>query len=97
MIQFQNGTSTPFQDSLIFENVSGGFHQIIIENKNGCGQVSKSFSVLEAPLFFTPNADGYNDFWSFKGMNSFIYKNSVIYIFDRYGKLLKQLDPLGLG
>ena len=97
MIQFQNGTSTLFQDSPVFENVPGGFHKIIVENKDGCGQVNKSFSVLEAPLFFTPNADGYNDYWSFKGMNSFIYKNAVIFIFDRYGKLLKQLDPLGLG
>ena len=97
MIRFQNGTSTPFQNSVIFENVPGGFHELIVENLNGCGQVVKSFSILEAPNFFTPNNDGYNDYWNLKGLNTTFYKNAVIYIFDRYGKFLKQLSPTSPG
>lgn len=39
------------------------------------------------PKFFTPNSDGYHDIWKpeLTGISS-------IYIFDRYGKLLKQLQ-----
>ncbi|MFN3640655.1 MAG: T9SS type B sorting domain-containing protein, partial [Flavobacterium sp.] len=48
------------------------------------------------PNFFTPNADGYNDTWNIIGMEDPVY-NAKIYIFDRYGKLLKQISPRGLG
>jgi len=97
MIQFQNGTETPFQSSTIFENVPGGFHKLIVENNDGCGQIMKSFAVLDAPKFFTPNGDGHNDYWNLKGLNTIFYKNAVISIFDRYGKLLKQLSPSSPG
>lgn len=97
MIHFQNGTETSFQSSTLFENVPGGFHELIIENNDGCGQIIKSFAVLEAPKFFTPNGDGYNDSWNLKGINTIFYKNAVIYIFDRYGKLLKQIIPSSQG
>ena len=41
--------------------------------------------------FFTPNDDGFNDFWSLEvESNTCDY---VLYIFDRYGKLLKTLTP----
>nr|WP_199001663.1 T9SS type B sorting domain-containing protein [Flavobacterium sp. ASV13] len=41
------------------------------------------------PKFFTPNNDGYNDTWTI----DFVYlaPNSVIKIFDRYGKFIKEL------
>ncbi|MDI5949612.1 T9SS type B sorting domain-containing protein [Flavobacterium yafengii] len=97
MIQYENGTETSFQTSTLFENVPGGFHELIVESNNGCGQTTKSFAVLNAPKFFTPNGDGYNDYWNLKGINSSIYENAIIYIFDRYGKLLKQLSPSSLG
>ena len=41
------------------------------------------------PKFFTPNSDGYHDIW--KPNSSVISGITSIYIFDRYGKLLKQL------
>jgi gliding motility-associated-like protein len=97
LIHFQNGTETPFQSSTIFENLPGGFHELIAENNDGCGQTTKSFAILNAPKFFTPNGDSYNDYWNLKGINSNIYEKAIIYIFDRYGKLLKQLSPSGLG
>jgi len=97
MIHFENGTETPFQSSTFFENIPGGFHELIVENNNGCGQKSKNFAVLDAPKFFTPNGDGHNDYWNLKGINSIFYKNATIYIFDRYGKLLRQLSPSSQG
>lgn len=97
MIQFQDGGTTGFQNSEIFQNIPGGFHQLIIENIDGCGRIVKNFAVLNAPKFFTPNNDNYNDYWNFSGINDPIYKNAVIFIYDRYGKLLKQLSPLSTG
>jgi len=97
MIQFENRAATPFQSSPIFENVPGGFHELIIENIDGCGQVKRNIAVLDAPKFFTPNSDGINDYWNLKGINSSFYKNTIIYIFDRYGKLLKQVSPSSRG
>ena len=49
-------------------------------------------SVIGHAKFFTPNNDGYNDFWQIKGVNTNYQANSTVLIYDRYGKLLKQLS-----
>jgi gliding motility-associated-like protein len=82
-----------FQDSGFFENVSPGFHEVFIRDKNGCGPISKTFSVIGIPKFFTPNGDGFNDYWNVKGVNTTNKNNSIIYLHDRYGKLIKQWEP----
>ena len=51
--------------------------------------------MIDYPRFFTPNGDGYNDTWQIIGIDT--RPLSKIYIFDRYGKLLKQLSPLSEG
>jgi gliding motility-associated-like protein len=84
-----------WQDSNLFTNVPGGIHQVLINDKNGCGLVSKEITVLSIPKFFTPNNDGYNDYWTVKGMIS--YPTAELRIFDRYGKLLKELRPNSIG
>ncbi|HSN47797.1 MAG TPA: T9SS type B sorting domain-containing protein, partial [Flavobacterium sp.] len=86
-----------FQDSNILTNVPAGIHVVYIRDKNGCGTVSKTEAVVGLPKFFTPNNDGYNDYWNVKGVNANFNTNSIIYIFDRYGKLLKQISPTSLG
>jgi gliding motility-associated-like protein len=86
-----------FQDSNFFTNVTAGIHEVFINDKNGCGAVSKVIAVVGVPKFFTPNNDGYNDYWNVKGINADFNANSIIYIFDRYGKLLKQLRPASDG
>ena len=82
-----------WQDSNFFDNVPAGIHEVFINDKNGCGIVSQTISVIGAPKFFTPNSDGYNDYWSIKGINDTFNSKSILYIFDRYGKLLKQWVP----
>lgn len=89
--------SGPFQSSNLFENVAAGIHDIYVIDKNGCGTISKQVAVIGVPKFFTPNGDGYNDFWNVKGVNNTFNSKSIIYIFDRYGKLLKQILPSSLG
>lgn len=89
--------SGPYQTSNVFNNVPSGIHDVYVKDINGCGTASKTISVIGVPKFFTPNNDGFNDFWNVRGINSDFNPNSIIYIFDRYGKLLKQLNPLGQG
>lgn len=85
-----NGT---FQDEPFFSNVTAGVHNLFIRDKNGCGIATLQLFVTGFPKFFTPNADGYNDTWNLKGWSSEYTQQSKIYIYDRYGKLVKQLAP----
>lgn len=85
-----------FQTSNIFENVSSCDHKILVKDLAGCGKsnVTISFFVWDYPRFFTPNNDGYNDYWNIFCNN---YKPLKITIYDRYGKLLKQFLSTSLG
>jgi len=44
------------------------------------------------PTYFTPNSDGYHDLWELKIAEGI--EVTGVYIFDRFGKLLKQLDAV---
>ncbi|RZV68520.1 MAG: T9SS type B sorting domain-containing protein [Flavobacteriaceae bacterium] len=87
----------PYQDSNFFENVAPGIHTVYVRDKNNCGIVEEMVSVIGFPKFFTPNNDGYHDRWQVYGLTSQFQPNTKIYIYDRYGKLLKELDPIGRG
>lgn len=87
----------PYQTSNVFENVPAGMHTVYVYDDQGCGIVHKDISVLEIPKFFTPNGDGINDTWNIIGVNALFYEKSRIYVFDRFGKLLADIDPRGLG
>src|SRR5690606_279227 len=79
-----------YQNSNYFNNVQGGVYTVYVRDKEGCGEDSTEVVIIDYPKFFTPNSDGYNDYWQIKGIHKF--PNSKIFIFDRYGKLLKQLS-----
>jgi gliding motility-associated-like protein len=85
-----------FQDNSTFEDVAPGEYILLARDKNGCG-LSLPFVtyVLDYPRYFTPNNDGYNDVWKIKNLETL--PKSTLYIFDRYGKLLKQLTVLSNG
>lgn len=82
-----------YQKENIFTNVSAGIHIVYVKDLNGCGVEKKEVAVLGIPNFFTPNNDGSNDYWNIKGVNASFNANTIIYIFDRYGKLVKQISP----
>ena len=86
-----------FKNLVFFENVPSGIHDVYINDKNGCGTVRKTVAVLGIPKFFTPNGDGYNDYWNIKGLNSNLNANSIVFIYDRYGKLLKKMTTSSQG
>ena len=86
-----------FQSINIFTNVPAGIHEFFVKDLDGCGISSQIISVIGIPPYFTPNGDGINDTWNVLGLTSTNNSKTIIYIFDRYGKLLKQLAPLGNG
>lgn len=92
-----NSPSGPFQLSNHFENVPAGFHTVYVYDNHGCGIVFQDISVLKIPKFFTPNGDGHNETWDIVGISPQFYAKSKIYIFDRFGKLLADINPLGNG
>ena len=85
----------PFQSSNIFTDVAPGLHTVTINDLNGCGLVSDTITVVGYPKFFTPNGDGSNDFWHIVGVNTL--EDPIVYVFDRYGKFIKQLDENSTG
>ena len=85
----------PWQSSGTFEDVSIGNHIVAARDVNGCGQSDFPVTVMDYPHFFTPNGDGYNDTWNIVGFSGMA--GTKIYIFDRFGKLLKQISPSGAG
>lgn len=84
----------PYQDSNVFEILQPGIYDMYVRDKNGCGVSQKTFGVLGIMDYFTPNGDGINDVWSFKGVFNNKQALAYVYIFDRYGKLLKSFRGL---
>lgn len=85
----------PFQVSNVFTQLTPGIHIVKITDVNNCTDVSKALMVLGYPNYFTPNGDGINDYWNIYYFDA--QPNAKIYIYDRHGKLLKQLSPLSKG
>ncbi len=78
-----------FQTSNVFTNVESGSHQLWVVDQEGCTNIIKdNIFVIDYPKYFTPNGDGFHDTWNIFGMNQ---SDAKLYIFDRYGKLVKQL------
>jgi gliding motility-associated-like protein len=81
----------PFQSSNVFYNVLAGTHTINVIDAF-CTNLTAAVTIINYPKYFTPNGDGFHETWNIVGMD-----NAVIWIFDRYGKLLKQISTEGLG
>ncbi len=83
------------QQSNVFDNVTFGLHTVTIKDINGCQDVSKEVIVFDTPKFMTPNNDGNFDTWHVIGIEQL--PGTVVYIYDRYGKLLKTLSSSSSG
>ncbi|MCF1423128.1 T9SS type B sorting domain-containing protein [Mangrovimonas futianensis] len=83
------------QESNVFYHVSWGLHTIEIIDLNGCASAFKEIMVINAPTFFTPNNDGDNDLWQIAGIEQL--EGTMVYIFDRYGKLLQTMNSSSKG
>ncbi len=82
----------PYQDQPFFDRVGAGSHIIYVKDKNKCGIANLEVFILGFPKYFTPNGDGNNDTWQIRGLGNDFANTSVVNIFDRYGKFIKQLN-----
>ena len=85
----------PFQDSNVLSNADAGSNVVTVRDRNGCGITRESITIINYPKFFTPNGDGFNDTWNIVGIET--QPTASIYVFDRFGKLLKRLSPVSSG
>ncbi len=81
-----------YQDNPTFSRVLPGIHTVFVRDKNECGIAAATAYVLGFPNFFTPNNDGFNDYWNVRGVDTSLFKESIIYIYDRYGKMLTSFN-----
>lgn len=94
--EYSINSGLDWQISPIFSGLPNGTYTILVRDLEACG-IKQTQSVLTVtyPVYFTPNGDGYNEFWNISGLlDSYQGK---LFIFDRYGKLLKEINPNGLG
>ena len=88
----------PFEYSVDGENfqvnnefkVFPGKYTVYVRDLEECRILSEEIIAIGYQRFFTPNGDGNNEFWNIIG--SQLYPGSQLYIYDRYGKFLKQLS-----
>ncbi|WP_420574519.1 choice-of-anchor L domain-containing protein [Kordia sp.] len=78
-----------------FLDLRPGEHTVTVRDTNGCGELVRTFELIDYMKFFTPNGDEYHPTWNIIGLRN--QPSAKIYIFDRYGKLLKQISPAGQG
>lgn len=91
------GGTTPYQFSYdgdtwqtehYFTMLSSGLYTVYVMDANYCMVSLETFldETIDVPAFFTPNGDGYNDYWVIQGLYQF--PDAKVQIFDRYGKKL---------
>ncbi|MDP5230970.1 MAG: T9SS type B sorting domain-containing protein [Cellulophaga sp.] len=86
-----------YQESTTFNNVLPGIYQLYVRDQNGCGTAVIQINIIGYLKFFTPNNDGVNDFWQILGIDTQFQANTVISVFDRFGKLITQIQPNSQG
>ncbi len=96
-LEYPDGTTGAFQSSNVFTNLEPGEYFVNIYDALGnCSptQIGPIY-IIHYPNYFTPNGDGVHETWNIFDLAQ--QPDSIISIFDRYGKLLKQITPSGIG
>lgn len=101
--QYQLDEGPIMDNGGVFTNVAprpdGQAHVVYVYDFKGIGDehcdplVINDIRLVDYPHYFTPNGDGIHDTWNITGLDG----SAKIYIFDRYGKFLKQIAPNGAG
>jgi len=84
-----------YQASNIFTGLAPGAYTVYVRDIYECGADEGEVYLLTYPKFFTPNGDGINDRWRIQfSVNE---PDMLIYIYDRYGKLVSSFDAMSTG
>jgi gliding motility-associated-like protein len=76
-----------YQTSPRFTDLGPGIYTVYVRDIYGCGSDEEHVYILSYPKFFTPNGDGINETWRIQ-YASLVEPDMLIYIYDRYGKLI---------
>lgn len=84
-----------FQNNGHFTNLIPKYYNLIVKDLDECNEYNELVLIRGAPRYFTPNNDGTNDFWHVKEAEN--YQGMEVKIFDRFGKLLYEMDNRNRG
>ena len=84
-----------FQNSNVFEGVAPGVHTVSMRDPFGCGEVEEEIVVVGFLAIFSPNGDVLNETWHIEGLSTL--NSPIVTIYDRYGKLIKQMTEFDPG
>ncbi len=86
-----------WQSSYYFNSLQSDFYTIYVMDKNYCIASIETFldQTIDVPSFFTPNGDGYNDYWIIMGLEQF--PNTIVKVYDRYGKQIYEFTGNEIG
>ncbi|WP_127139118.1 T9SS type B sorting domain-containing protein [Flagellimonas oceanensis] len=84
-----------FQTSNVFEGVPPGVHTVSMRDPYGCGMVEEDIVVVGYLAIFSPNGDVMNETWQVEGLSTL--NSPIVTIYDRYGKLIKQMNEFDAG
>lgn len=84
-----------FQVSNVFEGVPPGVHTVRMQDPFGCGIVEEDIVVVGYLAIFSPNGDVLNETWQIEGLSTL--NSPIVTIYDRYGKLIKQMNEFDPG
>lgn len=79
-----------YQQSNTFSGLTPGLYTVFIRDTNGCGITTKDVALLYYERFFTPNGDGFNEYWRVK--NTQFEPELRVVVYDRYGKIMTSLS-----
>jgi len=85
----------PFVGEREFSGVSPGVHTLAIRDLYGCGEIREEIVVVGIPASFSPNGDVLNETWQIQGLSTL--DAPMVTIYDRYGKLIKEMDQKDAG
>lgn len=84
--------ATDFDAKDVKTDLAFSKHVVNVRDSKGC-TTSAVFTLdppeISIPIVFTPNGDGVSDTWSIPALSE-VYPNSIVSIYDRFGKLLVQ-------
>ncbi|RDY60837.1 T9SS type B sorting domain-containing protein [Flagellimonas nanhaiensis] len=84
-----------YQTSNVLTEVPPGEHRVYIRDVHGCGEIQRDIVVVGFPAIFSPNGDVLNESWQIEGLSEL--SSPIVTIYDRYGKLIKQMTELSAG
>jgi len=84
-----------YQTNGNFKDLAPKYYNLIVKDLDGCNEYNELILIRGVPRYFTPNNDGIHDFWHVNQAEN--YQGLEVKIFDRFGKLLYQMDQTDRG